>query len=145
MFYLSGKKKKDGGIESPGIGAMRSAIGDVGAVVTGLTLGGNGSTSDRRGRAPPIGSVKTKSSSSLSLGGVAGAGGSSTSSSSASLLLQQQQTSQVPPVSSSTIVSGEAYPLVMDTKLKIIEILQVSTIIINHQIVYCFNFLFSLY
>lgn len=104
---------------------MRSAIGDVGAVVTGLTLGGSGSAG-KRVRAPPIGSVKTKSSSSLSLGGVAGTGGSSTSSSSASLLLQQQQSSQMVPPGSSAVVSGEAYPLVMDTKLKIIEILQVS-------------------
>lgn len=83
---------------------MRSAIGDVGAVVTGLTLGGSG------GRRPP---PLLKSKSSMSITGTSG-------SSSSSLLHPHQQTS-----GGSTIVSSEAYPLVMDTKLKIIEILQV--------------------
>lgn len=88
---------------------MRSAIGDVGAVVTGLTLGGSG------GRRPPP--LLHKSKSTLSMGTSTTAG-----SSSSSLLHPHQQT----PIGGSTIVSSEAYPLVMDTKLKIIEILQVS-------------------
>jgi len=92
-----------------GIGAMRSAIGDVGAVVTGLTLGGG---SGRR-HPPPL---LNKSKSTLSMVTTATTGSSSSS------LLHQQTTGS----SGSTIVSGEAYPLVMDTKLKIIEILQVS-------------------
>lgn len=91
-----------------GIGAMRSAIGDVGAVVTGLTLGG----SSGRRHPPPL---LNKSKSTLSMGTSATTGSSSSS------LLHQQTTGG----SGSTIVSGEAYPLVMDTKLKIIEILQV--------------------
>lgn len=84
---------------------MTSAIGDVGAVVTGLTLGGSG------GRRPPP-PLLNKSKSSKNMIPTAG-------SSSSSLL--HQQTS-----GGTTIVSSEAYPLVMDTKLKIIEILQVS-------------------
>lgn len=84
---------------------MRSAIGDVGAVVTGLTLG----TSSGRRPPPPL---LNKSNSTLSLTATKG-------SSSSSLL-------QTPVGGGSQVVSGEAYPLVMDTKLKIIEILQVS-------------------
>ena len=87
---------------------MRSAIGDVGAVVTGLTLGG----SSGRRHPPPL---LNKSKSTLSMVTTTTTGSSSSS------LLHQQTTG-----SGSTIVSGEAYPLVMDTKLKIIEILQVS-------------------
>lgn len=88
---------------------MRSAIGDVGAVVTGLTLGGNG------GRRPPP-PLLNKSKSTLSMVTTATTGSSSSS------LLHHTQTSGG---GGTTIVSGEAYPLVMDTKLKIIEILQV--------------------
>lgn len=95
-----------------GIGAMRSAIGDVGAVVTGLTLGG----SSGRRHPPPL---LNKSKSTLSMVTTATTGSSSSS-------LLHQQTGG----SGSTIVSGEAYPLVMDTKLKIIEILQVSVLCI---------------
>lgn len=91
---------------------MRSAIGDVGAVVTGLTLGG----SSGRRHPPPL---LNKSKSSLSMVTTATTGSSSSS-------LLHQQTGG----SSSTIVSGEAYPLVMDTKLKIIEILQVGVLCI---------------
>jgi len=83
---------------------MRSAIGDVGAVVTGLTLGGSGG----RRHPPPL---LNKSKSALSMVTTATTGSSSSS------LLHQQIPGGV---------SGEAYPLVMDTKLKIIEILQVS-------------------
>lgn len=91
-----------------GIGAMKSAIGDVGAVVTGLTLGGSS------GRRPPPPLLnKSKSSKNMITTGMTG-------SSSSSLLHQQ-----TPSGGGTTIVSGEAYPLVMDTKLKIIEILQV--------------------
>lgn len=92
---------------------MRSAIGDVGAVVTGLTLGG----SSGRRHPPPL---LNKSKSTLSMVTTATTGSSSSS------LLHQQTTGS----SGSTIVSGEAYPLVMDTKLKIIEILQVSVLIV---------------
>lgn len=84
---------------------MRSAIGDVGAVVTGLTLGASS------GRRPPP-PLLNKSNSTLSITATKG-------SSSSSLL-------QTPVGGGSPVVSGEAYPLVMDTKLKIIEILQVS-------------------
>jgi len=90
---------------------MRSAIGDVGAVVTGLTLGGNGG----RRHPPPL---LNKSKSALSMVTTATTGSSSSS------LLHQQIPGGV---------SGEAYPLVMDTKLKIIEILQVSTNTMLHH------------
>jgi len=83
---------------------MRSAIGDVGAVVTGLTLGGSSGH-----RHPPPLLNKTKSA--LSMVTTATTGSSSSS------LLHQSFPGGV---------SGEAYPLVMDTKLKIIEILQVN-------------------
>lgn len=93
---------------------MRSAIGDVGAVVTGLTLGGNS------GRRPPPPLLnKTKSTMSMNT--------TTTTGSSSSSLLHQTSSS-----GGTSIVSGEAYPLVMDTKLKIIEILQVS-------IIFCIN------
>lgn len=92
--------------KAEGIGPMRSAIGDVGAVVTGLTLGGGG-----RRQPPPL---LNKSKSSMSMVTT-----TTTGSSSSSLLHQNAGGS------STSIVSGEAYPLVMDTKLKIIEILQV--------------------
>ncbi|VVC34830.1 Hypothetical protein CINCED_3A015582 [Cinara cedri] len=96
-------------VKAEGIGPMRSAIGDVGAVVTGLTLGGSGGGGRRH--PPPL---LNKSKSSLSMVTT-----TTTGSSSSSLIHQQN-----PGGGGTSIVSGEAYPLVMDTKLKIIEILQ---------------------
>jgi len=93
---------------------MRSAIGDVGAVVTGLTLGGSGG----RRHPPPL--LKSKSALSMTT--------TATNSSSSSLLHQHSVGG-----SGTTIVSGEVYPLVMDTKLKIIEILQVCLFIISYH------------
>lgn len=105
---------------------MRSAIGDVGAVVTGLTLGGSS------GRRPPP-PMLSKSNSALNM--VTNTSGGSSSS---SLLHSHQQTSSGV---STTIVSGEAYPLVMDTKLKIIEILQVG---LKYMVIMMLNFYFYL-
>lgn len=92
---------------------MRSAIGDVGAVVTGLTLGG----SNGRRNPPPL---LNKSKSTLSMGT------NTTTGSSSSSLLHQSNTGG----GNTMMASGEAYPLVMDTKLKIIEILQVSLLLL---------------
>lgn len=102
---------------------MRTAIGDVGAVVTGLTLGG----SSGRRQPPPL---LNKSKSTLSMGTTTTTGSSSSS------LLHQPTTG----TGGTTIVSGEAYPLIMDTKLKIIEILQVNLLMTtNNNTIFKFN------